>query len=95
MSKKSIGCAVLGVLLWWSAVLGHDDANTPFAGPASTSAYVAYNGTLICFRCAVSLSPENRARCEQEGHLSFAAAGRWILAFVRREHELTQRPTRV
>lgn len=64
-------------------------------GPASTSAYVAYNGTLICFRCAVSLSPENRARCEQEGHLSFAATGRWILAFVRREHELTQRPTRV
>lgn len=40
----------------------------PSAGPASTSAYVAYNGTLICFRCDVSPSPENRARCEQEGH---------------------------
>jgi hypothetical protein len=68
MSKKSIGCAVLGVLLWWSAVLGHDDANTPFAGPASTSVDVAYEGTLICFRCDVSPSPENRARCAQEGH---------------------------
>lgn len=39
-------------------------------GPASTSAYVVYNnGTLICFRCDVSPSPENRARCEQEGHV--------------------------
>jgi len=71
MSKKSLGCAVLGLLLWWpAAVLGHDNPNTPFARPESTSANVAYEGTLICFRCDIAPSPENRARCEQEGHVS-------------------------
>jgi hypothetical protein len=69
MSKTSLGCAVLGFLLWWSAaVLGHDNPNTPFARSDTTSIDVAYEGTLICFRCDVSPSPENRARCEQEGH---------------------------
>ena len=69
MSKKSLWCAVLGFLLWWpAAVNGHDNPNTPFARPESNSADVRYEGTLICFRCDVSPSSENLARCEQEGH---------------------------
>ncbi|NOT53814.1 MAG: hypothetical protein HOP18_04335 [Deltaproteobacteria bacterium] len=42
----------------------------PSASPASTSAYVSCNGTLICFRCDVSPSPENRVRSAHEGHAS-------------------------
>lgn len=70
MSKTSLGCAVLGFLLWWpAAVNGHDNPNTLFTHPDATSVDVAYEGTLICFRCDVSPSPGNRARCQQEGHL--------------------------
>jgi len=69
MSKTSLGCAVLAFLLLWPAtVLGHDNPSNPFARLESTSADVTYEGTLICFRCDVSPSPENLARCEQEGH---------------------------
>lgn len=37
--------------------------------PESTPIDVGYEGTLICFRCDISPSPGNRARCRQKGHL--------------------------
>ena len=68
MSKKSLGCAVLGLLLWWPVTVRGDPTSSSFAHPDPTSINVEYEGTLICFRCDIAPSPENRARCEQEGH---------------------------
>ena len=69
MSKKLLGGAVLGVLLWWPAAVLGQFHSSPFARPEPQSVDVEYEGTLICFRCDLSPTPENRARCQQEGHL--------------------------
>lgn len=69
MNKKHLGCAALGLLLWWPAVVLGQSTSSPFARPEPRSVDVAYEGTLICFRCDVAPSPENRTRCTQEGHV--------------------------
>lgn len=66
--KQLIYVAVL--LLWWQPLLARSDPNVPsFFTTEPKSVSVKYEGTLICFRCDVTPSQENRARCEQEGHL--------------------------
>ncbi len=68
MRKSTLLYALLWPLLWWpSIVLGQPYGSAlPGAEPQSVDA--EYDGVVICFRCDVTPSPENRARCQQEGH---------------------------
>ena len=69
MIRKS---TLLYAVLWslvWSPVPIHSQSNTlNVLRPDPTSVDAEYDGIVICFRCEVSPSPENRTRCEQEGH---------------------------
>ena len=69
MRKVSISGSVLYLLLWLPVgVLGDEGTPDWLVKPKPTSEYVKYEGTLICFRCDITPTPESRARCEREGH---------------------------
>jgi hypothetical protein len=57
------------ILWWWPATARGDPNSTSVFQTEPKSLNVEYEGTLICFRCDITPSRENRARCEQEGHL--------------------------
>lgn len=66
MRKLTFMCAMLCPLLCWP-MLVHSQPNTVIrSDPSSVDA--EYDGVVICFRCDVTPSSENRARCQQEGH---------------------------
>ncbi|MGE0683336.1 MAG: hypothetical protein AB7P69_20855 [Candidatus Binatia bacterium] len=67
--RKSVRMyAVLWSLLWWPTLVHSQPNNLNIIGSDPTSVNAEYDGIVICFRCDVSPNPENRTRCEQEGH---------------------------
>ena len=69
MRKIDISCSILCVLLWLPPGVRGDEGTPDWLVKLKpTSEYVKYEGTLICFRCDITPTPESRARCEQEGH---------------------------
>ena len=61
-------CLALWTSLWWPTLVHSQPNNLNVIGSDPTSVDAEYDGIVICFRCDVSPSPENRARCQQEGH---------------------------
>lgn len=68
MNTKQLIAIVL-LILWWPAAARGDPNSTSVIQNEPKSLNVEYEGMLICFRCDITPSQENRARCEQEGHL--------------------------
>jgi hypothetical protein len=66
MRKSTLLYALLWLLLWWPTLVQSQLNNVIRLDPTSVDA--EYDGVMICFRCDVTPSPENRARCQQEGH---------------------------
>lgn len=60
--------AIILLILWWPAAARGDPNSPSVMQTEPKSLNVEYEGTLICFRCDITPSQENRARCEQEGH---------------------------
>lgn len=61
---------VLWLLLWWPTVaFANADPYSVWHAPEPEAVTAVYEGILICFRCDLSPSPENRARCQEAGHL--------------------------
>jgi hypothetical protein len=70
MAKSFIRYSVLWLLLWWPTIaFGNADSYSIWHPPEPGSVSVEYEGVIICARCDLSPSPENRARCQTEGHL--------------------------
>lgn len=69
MCTKQLICIVMLILWCWPAAACGDPNATSVIQTEPKSLNVGYEGTLICFRCDITPSQENRARCEQEGHL--------------------------
>jgi len=68
MRKLALICALLWPLLWWPSIVLGQPYGSSLPGPGPQSVDAAYDGVVSCFRCAVTPTPENRARCQQEGH---------------------------
>lgn len=86
-----VGLAVLQLFFWWPAAVLGQAPSSPFfnLGPKST---VEYKGILLCYRHDIAPSPENRARCEQEGHLPlFKRADGHLLKLMGSTNSITVR----
>lgn len=68
MRKATLLYALLWPLLWWPSIILGQPYGSFLPGSERQSVDAEYDGIVICFRCDVSPSPENRARCQQEGH---------------------------
>jgi hypothetical protein len=68
MKKSLLLCVVLWSLRWWPTLVQGQPNTQNVIRTDPTSVDVEYDGVVICFRCDVTPSPENRARCQQEGH---------------------------
>lgn len=75
MHTKQLIFIMVLILWWWPAAARGDPNSTSVIKTEPKSRNVEYEGTLICFRCDVAPSRENRARCEQEGHLPLLRRG--------------------
>ena len=66
MNTGLLSCVVLQLFLWRPTLVLGQATPSPFfnLGPKSG---MEYEGTLLCFRYDVALSPENRTRCVKEG----------------------------
>jgi hypothetical protein len=69
MRTKHLICIVMLILWCWPPAARGDPNSPSVIQTEPKSLNVEYEGTLICFRCDITPSQENRARCEQEGHL--------------------------
>ncbi|MGE0681314.1 MAG: hypothetical protein AB7P69_10520 [Candidatus Binatia bacterium] len=67
--------AIILLILWWLTAARGDPNSPSVMQTEPKSLNVKYEGTLICFRCDITPSQENRARCEQEGHLPLLRRG--------------------
>lgn len=68
MKKSLLLCVVLWPLLRWPSIVLGQPYGSSLPGSEPQSVDAEYDGVVICFRCDVTPSPENRARCQQEGH---------------------------
>ena len=70
MRTNALRCGVLWLLLCWpGAAWGQRPGDPVITRDKEPSGDVAYEGTLICYRCDVTAEAGRRGRCERDGHL--------------------------
>ena len=70
MTKRASICSVVCFLLCWPLGVARPFRPLPQVIPRASSEELAFEGTLICYRCDIPSERRRLGKCEKDAHLS-------------------------